>query len=213
MEQENEFSFFWWEIANSVYNNKQLVKYINENKDEFTSYEWLIVSKSPFLDLSLIEAFKEKLDWQYMSAFRKFEEKELKKYADYLDWLSVSRFQNLSMRFIKEYEDQLSFEELIKNEFLLETSVLAKIIAMYNERKDNPKYKKIWDENRRRNTLFTPSKGLNIKVVEDKIYSDEELNAMSKDELKKILSDKNIRTYYHDTLDILKNKIIELQRG
>jgi hypothetical protein len=212
MKYKNEISYLWWEIDNTIYNNKQLVKFINENKDDFTAYEWLIVSKSQFLDNNLIENYKDKLDWQYISAFKKLEEKELRKYSDYIDWYSVSRFQNLSLKFIEENESQISFDELIKNESFLETSYLSKIIKMYEERKDKEKYKKIWIENKENNSLFKPVKSISIKQVEDaKIYNEEEILKLSKNEMKEILSDKNVRTYYHDTLEVLRKKIIESQ--
>jgi hypothetical protein len=212
MKYKNEISYLWWEIDNTIYNNKQLVKFINENKDDFTSYEWLIVSKSQFLDNGLIETFKDKLDWQYMSAFKKFEERELRKYSDYIDWYSVSRFQNLSLKFIKDHDDQLSFDELVRNENFLESSILSEIIKMYEEKKDKEKYKKIWNENKENNSLFKPSKPVSfVKSESEKVYSSDEILKLSKNEMKEILSIKGIRTYYHDTLEILRNKVTESQ--
>jgi hypothetical protein len=204
---------FYWDFVLNIKSNKELIRFTEKNKKFFSKYDWLLVTKSDYFNINMIEKYADDLDWQYLTSFYQLPEKLLEEYVGFVDWYSVSAFQNISLKFIKKYEDKLSFDKLTRNEHIRYSVHLKEVEKMYEERKDKPKYQKVWTENFH-NSMFKPSKSLptsNYSPVEEKkeVYTLEKLAKLSKQELKDILQKLNIRVYYHDTLDMLKQKILQ----
>jgi hypothetical protein len=199
------------EKISKLKNYKELQEFIRENGEKLNDYQSYLVTISPYFNLKLInENNATFFDWsEICTNHRDLSETFMEKYAAYLDWYSISAFQKLSIKFIKKFEDKLSFNVLMGNEnFINSTETISIISKMYEVRKEKSSYQNIWKKNLM-NSIFKPYKSISITNSDynDK-YTLEDLKGKSKEELKQILSEKGIRAYYHDTLDILKQKII-----
>jgi len=208
---------FYWDIV-EIKNTKEFINFIETNKEEMKRYDWLLITKKEFMTDEIMEKYSERVDWEYYCTFKKnLSETFLEKNIGVINWYAISRFQNLSIKFIKKYEDRLSFDKLLINDNIRKTKALDETLKMYQERAADPEYLQIWEENFK-NSMFSKIFKKGIKAAPKEIidplkfrYTDEMLIRMNKKELKEVLHERNIRVYYHDTLDVLKNKIRESQ--
>jgi hypothetical protein len=201
---------FYWEFK-FMNSYREYIKFVSDNKDEFTPYDWLQVSKSQYFKTDMIDAYSDHLDWGYLCTFLNLDIRTMERYSDYLDWYAVSALQPLTLNFIKKHEKELSFNKLISNENIRSTSLFTDVNRMYEQRKNKPEYQQRWKDNLENSTTFRPSRPMQKFVFESKPkYTEEQINKMKKDQLKQILKDNNVRVLYHDTMDELKEKIKKL---
>jgi hypothetical protein len=208
---------FYWEIK-EITTQKQLKEFIKKNKTHMNSYDWLLVTKLEAMSPEIAQDYNEEIDWQYYCTFGDLKESLIEANIGFIDWYSVSKFQNISLNFIKKYEDKLSFDKLIKNEYIRSKGMYSEVYRMYTERSKNPKYLAVWEENTKKSMFYCPIKKiatpvLDVGIVEEKEIelSEDEILKMSKNQMKEFLNEKGIRVYYHDTIGILRNKIKESQ--
>lgn len=196
---------FYWDFY-FVRSAREFNNLIAENRDDFSPYDWLQVTKSQYFTDSMIDMYSEHIDWDYLCVFRKMSMKTLEKYSDKLDWHAVSGLQDLTMAFIKNHEKELSFNKLITNSFIISSPYFNEVQRMYEQRKNNKKYTDRWADNISNSPTFRPIKPM--KAMSITYYAEEDLKGKSKAQLKEILSKVGVRTYYHDTLDMLRDKIV-----
>lgn len=259
---------------------QEFMTLIEDHGDSFESYDWYLVTKSKFFNISLADNYADKLNWEYLCTFTKLEEKDIEKYADYVNWYEISCFQKLSVPFIKKYKDKLSLNKILTNS-KISVNDNSECWKIFREN-DDPKHHQIWDENLQNAPLFCPkvfvSKYMDYPGARDDslLYktdrygrlielTDEEKTArlkerkkkestkktsktkktevksepvkdetppvkpeinvkkktskkkkpkldystMSKSQLKEVLTERNVKFLYHDTLEILRKKCYE----
>jgi hypothetical protein len=195
-----------------VRSTKELVEYIEKNKNNLSDYDWYFITNSDHFNLKLAPEYAENVDWSSICTFRRdLSESFMRKNAGYLDWYSVSCFQTLTKSFIRDFEDRLSLDKVSGNETLIDKNdIVAFVTELYEKRKNNSKYRNVWKKNLE-SSIFKPSKKINLtnNFEETKKYTEESISKLSKSEMKKILSEKGIKSYYHDTVEVLKKKILE----
>jgi hypothetical protein len=195
-----------------IRNTKDLIDYIEKNIKAMTDYDWYFVTNSDHFNLRLASEYAEYVDWSSICTYRRdLPETFMRKNAGYLDWYSVSCFQKLGKSFMRDFEDKLSLDKLVGNEYFIENAELGTFASsLYDKRKDNQKYKSVWNKNLE-NSIFKPSRKITLtnNFSETKKYTEEEVDNLSKNEMKAILTSRGIRAYYHDTVQQLKKKILE----
>jgi len=219
----------YWEIQ-ELHSTKQLIEFIKTLKENLSRYDWLLLTKSSHMTKKLIEEYSEDIDWQYYCTFNSDLSIDfLERNIGFINWYSTSAFQSLTLAFIKKYEDKLSFNKLITNDYIRRSNFFTEVYNMYKERLKKPAYVQVWEENKKNSIFKADIKPIRSSFVaktekvveakeevkpvvqEKKIYTDADLLKMSKQEMKQVLSELDIRIYYHDTLEILRNKIKESQ--
>lgn len=199
----------YYEIE-SITNKKDLLKYIKINEKVLTSFDWLVITKLSCFSLDLIEKYEEYVDWIWICSSYMLSEKQIKNNLAYVDWYGISAFQDLSWEFIDEFKDQLSIDVLLLNENLRSKPYFTSIEALYQETKKLTKYRKTWKKNLN-NSMFRPTKKLELAeagTLSNTLWmTPPNLDSMSKQEMKDLLTQRDVKTFYHDTLEILKQKI------
>jgi hypothetical protein len=190
-----------------IKNAKELENFINKNGTNLGELNWHMITKSPAFSVKMIDKYSDHLDWQWLCTFYDLNESILEKYTGMIDWYSVSSFQNLSLKFIKKYKDMLSMDKVIRNDRIIKSIDYMKIYDIYNKLKDDKHYQEIWHNNLMSNSLFRP---LNTAVpAKKKPKAAKKIIKLSKNAMKKILKKRGVRVLYHDTLDILREKMAE----
>lgn len=228
-------SKFEWEIR-SITTVSGLKKFLEKNHKDLDRYDWTQVVRCQGFSVSLIDEYHEKLPWSFLSTFTVLTPDIIDRYSDSVVWYSVSTFQPLTKEIIEKYQHRLSLDKLLVNEKI--PSHLRNFIVEIFEKNNDPEHHKRWDYNLSCDTCFCPKdfKGKykdytgrtlmsgtpewieqqskkcksrkNTKVKkETKIKMD--YNSLTKAQLKDILKSRNVKTLYHDTLDILRQKCIE----
>lgn len=100
------------------------IDFIREYKDSLDDNFWYWISAHIELTEKLIDEFRDKLNWSYISR-RQLNEDFIRKHIDYIDWSGISAKQRFSEEFARAYKDYLFWEYVIRNnrfseEFLLE---------------------------------------------------------------------------------------------
>lgn len=208
---------------------RELRKFINKNEERMDSYHWYLVCKCPAFSVDIAEEYSELVDWEYISTFVPMKIAFMKKHFDKLNMYSVSRFQPLTLNFIKEKKDSLSMRKIMQNEKVMALPESDAIRKMYIKMKKTKKYQKIWDavdENTKifrrptkrasttpiRSSKESETEGIQIEVEEIPEVKVIDFDKMKKNDLKTYLKDKGVRVYYHDTIPMLREKVVQLQK-
>lgn len=225
-----------WDIR-SIRSSGELKKYLERNSSKLDAYDWIHVTRHTNFTNDLIEMYPDKISWSFLCTFSNLSVEIMDKYSEKLEWYSISAFQVLTKGFIEKYQHKLSLPKVLKNEKT--PSHLRGFIQELIEINDDPSHHKRWDQNLRDAKVFCPKdfkghyKDYNDKtlmagtdewalvqsrkrktkvvkkVVEEKPKVETDYSSLSKAQLKEILKERNVRVYYHDTLDILRKKCKE----
>ncbi len=71
-------------------------------------------------DEELIQQFKDKVSWYYMSAHQKLSESFIEKFKDKVNWGWISSSQKLSEQFIEKFQDKVEWGWISSNQKLSE---------------------------------------------------------------------------------------------
>ena len=212
----------------TISNIKELEKFIEKNISLLDKSDWYHISKCPGWNNSLLDKYPDDLPWSSICTFKQLSCDIMDRHSDKLDWYSVSAFQQLSEEFIRKYVHRLSLNKLESNERIGRD--LAPLIKELYTKYDDPSHHKVWDMNLKNSKNFCP-KGFTGRYTDynekTNLPWDTEIcrrppgrtknpcigrkpkidyDTLSKAELKNILSKRNVRVYYHDTLTILREK-------
>jgi len=193
---------------NEIKSKEGLLKYIKDYHKQLNEFEWFLITKSQYFTFDIAEKYSEYVDWEWICSTISLSEKIIKSNMGYVNWYAISAFQDLSWKFINDFKDKLSINNLINNEILRGKPYYSKIVKLYEKTKDDPEYQNIWKINLN-NSMFKSSKktilGKNDSLTI--FYPVDNLEKMNKKDMKILLEKRGVRTYYHDTLEILKEKI------
>lgn len=201
--------------------NNELKRFIDRNQKNMDKLDWIAVTKLQSFSRNIIEKYGDKLPWDHLCIFYKVPLDLLEKHMDQLEWYAVSVFQNIDEVFIEKFKDYLSLDKIHMN-LSIPDSVKLYAKKVMNENSD-AKHHKRWDYNFK-NSIFSPknfsrkytdytdktkmSGNGKITFEKKKVQGTNNYDTMSKAQLKEILKSRGVRTLYHDTLDILKQKCI-----
>ncbi len=107
----------------------KLVKFHNPNLSEIQIYQELDKNKkidwnncefykNNQLSEDFIREFKNKVNWIYISAYKKLSEEFIKEFQDKVDWYFISKRQKLSESFIKEFQNKIDWKMFNENKNL-----------------------------------------------------------------------------------------------
>ena len=98
--------------------NKSVKQEVNEIIKEFNlncsidafkyKVDWNYISYSQKLSESFIREFKNKVHWINISAFQKLSENFIREFKDKVYWYHISQYQTLSENFIREFKDKIN---------------------------------------------------------------------------------------------------------
>lgn len=230
-------SQFEWEIR-SITIQSTLKKFLERNHKLLDKYDWTQVVRCQGFSNSLIDEYSDKLPWSFLCTFNTLTPEIMDKYSNRIIWYSVSTFQPLSKEFIEKYQHQLSLDKVRYNE-KIPSSLKKFVFEIYEKNNDPEHHKrwdynlsqdrsfcpkdfkgKYKDYNSETFMAGTPDwleaqKKKPVKKTrkkkEEEAPKKPSINYMSmtKAQLKEILKERNVRTLYHDTLDMLRQKCIE----
>jgi len=142
-----------WEIRQITTKN-EFERMVEKHGDELTSYEWLLMAKSPAFKIKYVSDYIDKQNWNYISTFYDFTIEELIDYEGKYLWYPVSAFAKLTRDFILNHVDKLSLDVLCKNQNLSKED--AELAFELKKKYDDPKHHKIWDDNAKACTILVP---------------------------------------------------------
>lgn len=90
--------------------------------------DWMELSSSNYiLSEFFIEEFKDKLYWDFISAYQPLTEDFMRKHQDRLKWNIISQNQVLSWNFILEFKDRVSWRDICRYQPFIEDPEYLKI--------------------------------------------------------------------------------------
>ena len=227
-----------WSIKD-IKTASSLKSFIKENQKFMDDMDWVWVTKSQGFNMEIVDLYGDNLPWQFLCIFHPLTTKVMEKYINKLDWYAVSTFQPLTPEFIIKNQHMLSLDKLIENSNLSTTALdTAKQLFINN---NDASHHKRWDKNQRLSGCFRPenfkgkyrdydsktliagsdewrkknlqkSKNTKKSIDDMKVEISFNYDNMTKVELKNILAERNVRTFYHDTLEILRKKCKESEK-
>jgi len=89
---------------------ERIIKELNFNclVEEFKDkVDWSWISKNQKLSEEFIQEFKDKVYWSWISKYQKLSEEFIEEFQNKVDWNWVSVYQQLSEEFIREFQDRV----------------------------------------------------------------------------------------------------------
>jgi hypothetical protein len=71
-----------------------------------------------------VEEFKDKVDWDWISAYQTLSEDFIREFKDKVYWYNISYYQKLSENFIREFQDKVDWENISKYQKLSEDFII-----------------------------------------------------------------------------------------
>jgi len=105
---------------------KNFIKILNLNctVEEFKDkVNWNYISASQKLSENFIREFKSNVEWYRISQYQKLSEDFIREFKDKVYWIFISKFQKLSEKFIREFKDNVSFSYISQYQKLSENFI------------------------------------------------------------------------------------------
>lgn len=215
-------------------NSKEIEKIIDEiGKENLFPEEWAVISCSRKITEKQIEKWSKYLDWEAIPLFYNlslnFIEKNLKKINQY----TFAKFQKVPFSFIQKNKNILylpgflfnekipsneknkiktliSFMEKEKKKYWKELEEKSFFRKKINNKKEIISFEKLSKTTKENKVLKTIKKERkNIKKEKAIFKKTKDYLGLKKNELKNILLKRNVKVFYHDTIDILIKKCKE----
>ena len=215
-------------------NSKEIEKIVDEIGDNnLFPEEWAVISCSKKITEKQIEKWSKYLDWEAIPLFYNlslnFIEKNLKKINQY----TLAKFQKVPFSFIQKNKNILYLPGFLFNEKIsfIEKNKIETLVSSVKKEK-----KKYWEELEKKSffgkktnnkkeiiSFEKPSKTTkenkvlettkkerkNIKEEKTTFKKTKDYSGLKKNELKNILLKRNVKVFYHDTVEILIKKCKE----